>query len=126
MLALPLLDSMIPALTAQSRTAASAPSRLGFVYIPHGAVMDKWTPTATGADFEFSPVLEPLKPYRDRVLVLSNLAHHQADSLGDGGADHARSSPTFLSGVHPKRTEGEDVRTGHHHRSDRRAADWPE
>ncbi len=110
MLALPLLDSMIPALTAQSKTAASAPSRLGFVYIPHGAVMDKWTPTATGSAFEFSPVLEPLAPHRDRLLILSNLAHHQADSLGDGGADHARSSPTFLSGVHPKRTEGEDVR----------------
>jgi Protein of unknown function (DUF1552) len=110
MLALPLLDSMVPALTAQSKTAAAAPTRLGFVYIPHGAVMKEWTPAATGSDFVFSPVLEPLAPHRDRVLILSNLAHHQADSLGDGGADHARSSPTFLSGVHPKRTEGEDVR----------------
>jgi hypothetical protein len=107
-LALPLLDAMVPALTAQTRPV----SRLGFVYIPHGAVMDKWTPAATGSNFEFSPVLQPLAPFRERVLILSGLAHHQADSLGDGGADHARSSPTFLSGVHPKRTEGEDIRAG--------------
>ncbi len=111
-LALPLLDAMVPALTAQTRTAANPMSRLGFVYIPHGAVMDKWTPAATGSNFEFSPVLQPLAAFRDRVLILSGLAHHQADSLGDGGADHARSSPTFLSGVHPKRTEGEDIRAG--------------
>ncbi|HEY1755313.1 MAG TPA: DUF1552 domain-containing protein [Bryobacteraceae bacterium] len=110
MLALPLLDAMVPALTAQTKTAANPQTRMGFVYIPHGAVMKEWTPVATGSDFEFGPILSPLEAYRDRVLILSNLAHHQADSLGDGGADHARSSPTFLSGVHPKRTEGEDVR----------------
>jgi hypothetical protein len=110
MLALPLLDAMVPALTAQTKTAANPQTRMGFVYIPHGAVMKEWTPVATGPDFEFGPILSPLEAYRDRVLILSNLAHHQADSLGDGGADHARSSPTFLSGVHPKRTEGEDVR----------------
>jgi len=108
MLALPLLDAMIPALTAQITTSP----RLGFVYIPHGAVMDKWTPSATGSAFEFTPILQPLAPYRDRLLIMSNLSHHQADSLGDGGADHARSSPTFLSGVHPRRTEGEDIRAG--------------
>jgi hypothetical protein len=101
---------MVPALTAQTKTAANPLTRMGFVYIPHGAVMKEWTPAATGSGFEFGSILSPLEPYRDRVLVLSNLAHHQADSLGDGGADHARSSPTFLSGVHPKRTEGEDVR----------------
>jgi hypothetical protein len=112
MLTLPLLDSLVPALTAQSRTAANPPPRLGFVYIPHGAVMDKWMPSATGSAFEFTPVLQPLAPYRERLLILSNLSHHQADSLGDGGADHARSSPTFLSGVHPRRTEGEDIRAG--------------
>jgi hypothetical protein len=109
---LPLLDAMIPALTAQSATAANPVRRLGFVYIPHGAVMDQWTPAATGSSFEFTPVLRPLAPFRERILILSGLAHHQADSLGDGGADHARSSPTFLSGVHPKRTEGEDIRAG--------------
>jgi hypothetical protein len=109
-LALPLLDSMIPALTAQSKTAAAANRRLGFIYVPHGAVMKEWTPAQTGPEFELSPVLKGLEPHKDQVLVVSNLCHHQADSLGDGGADHARSSATWLNGVHPKRTEGEDVR----------------
>src|SRR4051794_24992802 len=86
-LALPLLDSMIPALTAQNKTAAKPLNRLGFIYIPHGAVMDKWTPASEGTGFQFGPILEPLQSYRDRVTVLTNLMHHQADSLGDGGAD---------------------------------------
>jgi hypothetical protein len=110
MLSLPLLDSMIPALTAQSKTAAAPIQRLGFIYIPHGAVMKEFTPATVGKGFEFSPILKPLEAYRDYVNVYSNLQHHQADSLGDGGADHARASATFLNGVHPKRTEGEDVR----------------
>jgi hypothetical protein len=111
-LALPLLDSMIPALTAQTRTAANPLPRVGFVYVPHGAVMDKWTPAATGADFELGPILSPLDQHRNQVLVLSNLAHHQADALGDGGADHSRATATWLNGVHAKKTEGEDVRAG--------------
>jgi hypothetical protein len=72
--------------------------------------MSKFTPATTGSGFEFTPILQPLEAHREYVNVLSNLCHHQADSLGDGGADHARSSATFLNGVHPKRTEGEDVR----------------
>ncbi|HWF08946.1 MAG TPA: DUF1552 domain-containing protein [Bryobacteraceae bacterium] len=107
-LGLPFLDAMVPALTAQSKPAP----RFGFIYIPHGAVMDQWTPATTGSAFELSPILKPLAPFRDRLVVVTGLAHHQAESLGDGGADHARSSPTFLSGVHPKRTEGEDLRAG--------------
>lgn len=110
-IALPLLDSMIPALAAPGEAAKSL-LRLGFIYFPHGAVMDKWTPAKEGAGFDLTPVLQPLEAFRDRFVVVSGLAHHQADSLGDGGADHARSSPTFLSAVHPKRTEGEDVRAG--------------
>jgi hypothetical protein len=109
---LPLLDSMIPALTAQSKTAANVVPRVGFVYVPHGAVMDKWTPVGTGADFELGPILSPLAKHRSDVIVLSNLCHRQAEALGDGGADHARSSSTWLNGVHAKKTEGEDVRAG--------------
>jgi hypothetical protein len=112
LISLPLLDAMVPALTAQTRTAAKPVQRLGFVYIPHGAVMKSFTPEKEGTDFEFSPTLKPLERHRKYVNVYSNLAHHQADSLGDGSADHARASATFLNGVHPKRTEGEDVRAG--------------
>src|SRR6202167_4423002 len=110
--ALPLLDSMIPSMTALAATAANPKSRLGFIYVPHGAVMDKFTPAAEGAGFEFTPILSPLEPFRDSLTIISGLANKSAESQGDGGGDHARSAPSYLSGVHPKRTEGEDVRAG--------------
>ncbi len=111
-IALPLLDSMVPALTAATKTAASPKTRLGFVYVPHGAVMDKWTPATEGAGFEFMPILKPLEPFRERLLIVTGLANKAAESQGDGGGDHARSAPSYLSGIHPLRTEGEDVRAG--------------
>ncbi len=111
-IALPLLDSMIPAMTAATKTAANPKTRLGFMYVPHGAVMDKWTPATEGAGFEFTPILKPLEPFRNQLLVVTGLANKAAESQGDGGGDHARSAPSFLSGVHPLRTEGEDVRAG--------------
>ncbi len=111
-IALPLLDSMVPSMTALAATAASPKSRLGFVYIPHGAVMDKWTPAREGAGFEFTPILKPLEAHRDKVVVISGLAAIAAESQGDGGGDHSRCAPCYLSGVHAKRTEGDDIRAG--------------
>src|ERR1700730_15178518 len=111
-LALPLLDSMIPAQTLSRKTAAAPSPRLGFVYVPHGAVMDQWTPATEGAGFEFTPILKPLEPFRQQLLVVTGLANKAAESKGDGGGDHARSAPSYLSGIHPLRTEGEDVRAG--------------
>ena len=70
-LALPLLDSMIPARTLLAQTAGKPLPRLGFVYVPHGAIMDKWTPATEGAGFEFTPILKPLEPFRDRLNVVS-------------------------------------------------------
>jgi len=107
-IALPVLDAMVPALTAQT----NAKLRMGFIYVPHGAVMDKWTPIGDGENFKFSPILQPLEKYRDRLNIISGLANKAAESQGDGGGDHSRSGPSFLSGVHPKRTEGEDIRAG--------------
>src|SRR5437868_11008922 len=93
-IALPLLESMVPAQTPLSKTAAVPKSRLGCIYIPHGATMDKWTPKTEGANFEFSEILKPLEPFRDRVCVVSGLAHAQAgptDGEDSGGAlDHNR------------------------------------
>jgi len=109
---LPLLDAMIPAMTALAATSAQPKTRLGFIYVPHGAVMDKWTPEKEGSEFEFSPILSPLQPYRDRVTIVSGLADIAAESQGDGGGDHSRAAPTYLSGVHPKRTLGDDIRAG--------------
>ena len=110
--ALPLLDAMVPALSAVTRTAASPVRRLGFVYIPNGAVMQQWTPAEAGSGFELSPILQPLAPYRDQLTVVSGLAHGQAEPLGDGNGEHSRASSTWLNGVHPKQTEGADVRAG--------------
>jgi hypothetical protein len=102
-LGLPLLDSMIPAQTPLARTAATSKSRLSCIYVPHGATMDKWTPAADGKGFEFTEILAPLEKLRDRVSIVSNLAHPAAGGVGsDAGADHARSAAVFLSGVHPE------------------------
>src|SRR5262245_61809886 len=105
-MALPLLDAMTPALAdAASRNVANPVVRIGFVYVPNGIIMNKWTPTAEGSDFQFAPIMKPLEPYRERLLVLSGLAQVNGRALGDGAGDHARAGATFLTGVHPKKTE---------------------
>jgi hypothetical protein len=112
-LALPLLDAMVPAMSALSKSAAAPVRRLGFVYIPNGAIMDQWTPAADGKGFEFSPILKPVEAHRDRLVVISGLASRPAEAAeGEGSGDHARASAVWLTGVHPKRTEGADVRGG--------------
>jgi len=104
-LALPLLESMVPAGTALAATAAAPKTRLGCIYIPHGATMDKWTPKGEGSAFEFSETLQPLAPFRDRINVISDLAHAPvAPWSGEdtGGAEnHVRAAAVFLSGAHP-------------------------
>src|SRR6478672_6016780 len=82
-MSLPLLDSMIPAQTPLAKTAAKPQVRLGLCFIPHGAVMANWTPQTEG-DLKLSRTLMPLSPYRDQVVVLSNLAHNQAAPAGPG------------------------------------------
>ncbi len=107
-LALPLLDSMTPAFTS----AAKPIVRLGFVYVPNGIIMDQWTPKKEGVGFDFAPTMKPLEPFRDRILVLSGLAQVQGRALGDGAGDHARAGATWLTGVHPKKTEGANIQAG--------------
>ncbi len=103
-LALPLLDSMVPAQTALAETAAAPKNRLGCIYVPHGATMYKWTPATEGKGFEFTEILAPLEKFRERVCVVSNLAHPLAGGINsDAGADHARSAAVFLSGAHPEK-----------------------
>ena len=111
--ALPLLDSMVPAQTPLAKTAAKPQIRMAFCYIPHGAVMSNWTPIGDGTDFEFNRTLKPLEPFREYVTVLSNLGHKNGGGIaGDPGGDHGRAPSVFLNGVRVKRTEGEDVRAG--------------
>ena len=107
-LGLPFLDAMAPALSA----APKAPRRLGFVYIPNGAVMSKWQPTGEGPFDELTPTLAPLAPFKDQVVIPVGLSQKLAEAFGDGNGDHSRAGSVYLSGVHPKHTEGADVRNG--------------
>ncbi|MFM1887542.1 MAG: hypothetical protein RL026_2699 [Pseudomonadota bacterium] len=95
---LPLLDAMVPAGTALARTAAAARPRMAFVYFPHGAVMDKWTPATTGADFELPQILAPLKPFQKYLTVVSGLENKSAIAA----PVHAITPGTWLSCVPPR------------------------
>ena len=114
-MALPLLEGMLPLRAlAQSETAATAkkiirPNRMLFVFVPNGMHMADWTPAGEGA-FELPWIMEPLQKVKSDLTVLSGLAQHNARALGDGGGDHARSTATWLTGVHPKKTDGADIK----------------
>jgi hypothetical protein len=96
-LALPLLDAMVPALSAKS---VKPTPRLGFIYVANGVIQEQWTPQTPGPGFDLSPILKPLGDLKDQVNVLTNLSHLQADTFGDGTGDHPRASAAWLTGVH--------------------------
>ena len=102
MLALPLLESMIPAGTLKAQESMSK-TRFGAIYFPHGATMSKWTPRNEGKNFEFSEILKPLESFRDQVNVVSNLTLPLAYGPGGATANHNRSAASFLSGAKPLR-----------------------
>ena len=105
--ALPLLDAMVPAATALAQTAARPARRFGAVYVPHGLLQSQWLPATTGRDYEMSPILKPLEPFRDRMVVLSGLT--AGPTVQNGG--HAVAPASYLTGnVQPKQTENTDVR----------------
>ena len=107
-LALPFLDAMVPAMSARAKGAP----RFAAIYVGNGANMFDWTPPTEGAGFEFSPILKPLEPFRNRTLVFSGLDNFPATDQGDSGGQHPRAAPAFMSSVHPKQTEGADVQAG--------------
>ena len=110
-LALPLLDSMVPAF-ASAQGAGTRVKRLGVVYVPNGVVMKNWTPAAEGA-LEVSPTLAPLAPYKDRLLVLSGLnSKPPAGLTGANIGVHARAATRFLTDVPPKHTNNAEIHAG--------------
>lgn len=112
-IALPALECMVPARCSAAGSAASAlPKRLAFVYVPNGVHMPEWTPAGTQADFTLPRILQPLDKVKDKLLVLSGLAHDKARANGDGAGDHARSSAVFLTGCQPRKTSGADIKAG--------------
>ena len=104
-LSLPLLEAMVPAMTATVKTAASPTKRFGAVFVPMGERPSHWTPTTTGVNFEFSPILKPIESFRDSVIVVSNIDRPLQGT-------HAVSTGTWLTGSVPKRTEAEDFVAG--------------
>jgi Protein of unknown function (DUF1552). len=111
-LALPLLDSMVPALTGAATAGMQPAIRLAFVYVPNGIIQKGWLPAKTGQRYEMASSMKPLEPFRDKMLVLSNLVQNGGRALKDGAGDHARAGASWLTGVHPKKTEGFDIRAG--------------
>ena len=103
--ALPLLDAMVPALTALAETPAKGVPRLGVVYHPNGVIYENWLPKGVGRECELSPTLAPLAPFRDQLLVITGLSSQQAEALGDGGGDHSRATGTYLTGVHVRKSD---------------------
>jgi len=109
-MSLPMLDAMTPA-AAKSPTTKS-PTRLAFVYVPNGINMAHWTPQTAGKDFEITRVLTPLKDQRHNLTLLSGLTHNGGRALGDGPGDHARAAASYLTGAHPRKTAGADIKNG--------------
>ena len=101
--ALPLLDAMVPAFATAAATRAVV--RFGCVYHPNGVIYDKWQPTGEGRNYELSPTLKGLEPFKDQIIVVTGLASDQAEALGDGGGDHSRACGSYLTGVHVRKSD---------------------
>lgn len=121
-LALPWLDAMTgsSAWAGGIRTpsgiglasANGLPKRIAFLYVPNGIHMADWTPSEVGKQFQLPATLNELSRFKDRINVLSGLTLNGARALGDGAGDHARSVASFLTGAHPKKTNGADISAG--------------
>ncbi|HEX8911762.1 MAG TPA: DUF1552 domain-containing protein [Humisphaera sp.] len=119
-MALPLFDAMLPgnglamaaSTGAANATKAAYPVRLGFMFIPNGVNYPAWTPSGEGANFQLSKLLEPLAKVKNDINVMTGLALDNARAKGDGPGDHARSAAAFLTGAHPYKTAGRDIKLG--------------
>ena len=114
LVSLPLLEKMSLARAAAATQGAEAasPVRLAWVFFPNGTIPEQWQPKTEGKDWEITPSLEPLAPYKDDFSIYTGLAQNNARSLGDGAGDHARSAAAFLTGAHPVKTDGANIFVG--------------
>ena len=110
-LALPALDAMMSNQSIAAEIEKS-PTRMAFLYVPNGIHMADWTPKKEGRNFDIRPILKPIEEYQSKMTMLSGLTLNGARALGDGGGAHARSVAAYLTGAHPKKTEGADIVNG--------------
>ncbi len=111
-IAVPILDTMMVPLKLSAANTPTFPKRMAFVYIPNGANMEDWTPKTVGPNYELPYILKPLKSVQKDLTVLSGLALDSGRAHGDGTGDHARANATFLTGCHPRKTAGADIKAG--------------
>jgi len=118
-MALPFLESLLPArafgapLSSDAvAKAAAGPKRLAWLYVPNGIDMQNWTPATFGKDYELTPTLQPLAPFRDKMMVISGLVCDKANQNGDGPGDHARAQSAYLTGCQPRKAEGAGIKSG--------------
>lgn len=115
---LPLLDCMLPRVAAAAGSsavagaAAQSPVRMAFVFFPNGVIQPAWKPAKEGENYEITPTLKPLEKLRSQFNILTGLAQRGGSDLGDGAGDHARSAASFLTGAHPYKTSGANIRAG--------------
>ncbi|GIW99164.1 MAG: hypothetical protein KatS3mg111_2497 [Pirellulaceae bacterium] len=109
-LALPWLESTTPAVRAAG--AQQPPVRMGFIFVPNGVNVHQWFPRKVGYGFDMPYVLEPLKQFREDLLVFTGLTHDKGRANGDGPGDHARAASVFLTGAQPRKTDGDNIRVG--------------
>ena len=111
--ALPMFDAMASTrLLTAAEQEVSPPLRMAFLYVPNGMHMADWTPSQEGTEYELTPTLQGIKKYRESFNVLTGLTLDGARAHGDGGGDHARSVAAFLTGAHPRKTNGADIQNG--------------
>ncbi len=115
-ISLPSLEAMSHGIAladaATTSRLGSPPKRLAFLYVPNGVHMKDWTPTQQGSSFELPSTLQSLSAFKNDLMILTNLAQDNAHAKGDGGGDHARSLACFLTGTHPKKTDGANIKAG--------------
>ncbi len=109
---LPLLEAMLPRGTQAAEAAMKSPTRMAFVFFPNGAIMPAWKPKQTGASYELSETLSPLSKFQSQINVITGLAQDNGRAKGDGPGDHARCASTYLTGAHPVKTSGSDIKVG--------------
>lgn len=110
--ALPILEAMLPRSILAASAKPTAPLRMGFFFLPNGMQMNHWTPKKEGPLEELPKTLKPLAPLKDQVMILTGLMQDNASAKGDGAGDHARSAACFLTGAHPVKTAGGNIRVG--------------